>query len=309
MMSSRRDGCSPIHVRTKTAHKTVEPVAFDRVRFIVVRAGSAILCSEFGTRQVNMGDVVVVAATTLCGAEPEGSVTTTTLYLDRDYLVDQVFWRYAGHITDRLHAKQILDSRYAGTAQILRLGEDRAGILMPWLDELAALSADGLLIERFYRVQSLVFAIMDVTAPHLKVTAHRATGIQREGKCLFCPRHCQHLALREEARRAAKLLRDELERRWTLRELAETLHLSVSQLDRVFVAGFGKPPIAYLAMLRAERMAHLLRATDMPVSTIARQVGWSDADFASRQFRRNVGVTPTRYRAMSQSDRRRAASG
>ena len=196
MMSSRRDGCSPIQVRTRTAHRTVEPVAFDCVRFIVVRSGSAILCSEFGTREVNVGDVVVVAATTLCGAEPEGSVTTTTLYLDRDYLVDQVFWRYAGHITDRLHAKQFLDSRYAGTAQILRLGEDRAGILMPWLDELAALGADGLLAERFYRAQSLVFAIMDVTVPYLKVTAHRVTGAQREGECLSCPRHCQYLALR-----------------------------------------------------------------------------------------------------------------
>lgn len=306
MTPSHRDGCSPIRACTRTAQRTIEPVAFDCVRFIIVRSGSAILCSEFGTRQANVGDVVVVAAATLCGAEPEGSVTTTTLYLDRDYLVDQVFWRYAGQLTDRLHAKQFLDSRYADAAQILRLGEERAGVLMPWLDELAALSADGLLTERFYRAESLVLAILDLTVPNLKVTACWPAGAQSDAKC---SRHYRGLALRDEARRGAKLLREDLERRWTLRDLAGTLHLSISQLDRVFVAGFGKPPIAYLTMLRAERMAHLLRATDLPVSAIARQVGWSDADFASRQFRRRVGVTPTRYRAMSQSGRRCAVPG
>ena len=48
------------------------------------------------------------AANTLCGAEPEGWVTTTTLYLDRDYVIDQVFWQYAEQFTDRLDAKAFL---------------------------------------------------------------------------------------------------------------------------------------------------------------------------------------------------------
>lgn len=33
----------------------------------------------------------MLAANTLCGAEPEGWITTTTLYLDRDYVIDQVY--------------------------------------------------------------------------------------------------------------------------------------------------------------------------------------------------------------------------
>jgi AraC family transcriptional regulator len=31
-------------------------------------------------------------------------VTTTTLYLDRDYVIDQVFWQFAEHFTDRPRA-------------------------------------------------------------------------------------------------------------------------------------------------------------------------------------------------------------
>ena len=71
-------GFSPVVARTRSHHVPVDPVAFDCVKLIVVRTGSALLFSEFGTRHVKVGDVVLLAAQTLCGAEPEGSVTTTS---------------------------------------------------------------------------------------------------------------------------------------------------------------------------------------------------------------------------------------
>ena len=198
---------SPLLARTQTTHSTIDPVAYDCVKVVVVRAGGALLFSEFGTRHVNVGDLIVLAANTLCGAEPEGWVTTTTLYLDRDYVIDQVFWQYAEQFTDRLDAKAFLDARYAEPAQVVRLGEDRAGLLMPWLDELTALSADGLPPERFYRAQSLLFAILDVIVPRMSVTGHRVTMTQRCTTCPSLPRHRQFKALRADARRAAELLR------------------------------------------------------------------------------------------------------
>lgn len=67
------------------------PVAYDCVEVIFVRHGSAVLLSEFGEKPVTTGDVVMLGASTLCGSEPEGSITVTTLYLDRDYVIDQVF--------------------------------------------------------------------------------------------------------------------------------------------------------------------------------------------------------------------------
>jgi AraC-like DNA-binding protein len=48
-------------------------------------------------------------------------------------------------------------------------------------------------------------------------------------------------------------------------------------------------------------MGRLLRTTDAPLTVIAREVGWRDADFAARQFRRSVGITPSQYRAMSRT--------
>lgn len=96
---------SPIVARTQTIHRPVEPTAYDCVEVIVVRDGSALLFSEFGSSHVNVGDAVLLAANTLCGSEPEGHITATTVYLDTDYLIDQVFWQHAGLLQDRFQAQ------------------------------------------------------------------------------------------------------------------------------------------------------------------------------------------------------------
>jgi len=292
---------SPVAARTRTDHVAIEPIAFDCVKFIVIRAGSARLFSEFGTRHVNVGDIAVLAANTLCGAEPEGWVTTTTLYLDRDYVIDQVFWQYAARFKDRLDASDFIETHFAEPAQVVRIGEHRAGLLMPWLDELAALSLDGPQAEHFYRAQSLLSAIFDVVVPHLSVTGQRVTSTQRTTVIPSVPRHRSFRPLRAEARRVAELLDSEMHRRWSVPALAEVVHLSLSQLRRVFTEAYGKSPIAYLTMRRAEKMARLLRTSNSPVSTIAAAVGWVDPDFAARQFRRSVGVSPSEYRRISRT--------
>lgn len=297
--SPAQRGFTPVRAQTQTFHRQVGPVAYDSVKLIVVRAGNARLFSEFGCHHVNIGDVVVLAANTLCGAEPDDWITTTTLYLDRDYVIDQVFWQYAAQFRTRHDASDFLDLHYAEPAQVARIGENRAGLLMPWLDELATLSLDGLAPERFYRAQALLFSVLDIVVPFLTMTNKRVSTTQRSTVFPSQPRHRQFRPLRNEARHVAWLLSTNRARAWKVTELAEEVYLSTSQLRRVFIDAFGKSPIAYLTMLRAERMAELLRTTDLPISVIANEVGWVDREFAARQFRRSVGVSPSEYRRIS----------
>lgn len=287
---------SPIVARTESRHAPVNPITFDCVKFIIIRAGGARLFSEFGCLHVNLGDVVVLAANTLCGAEPEGWVTTTTLYLDRDYVIDQVFWQYAARFCDRHNARDFFDTHYTTPAQIVRIGEERAGRLMPWLDELTELSLDGPQPERFLRAQALLFSILDVVVPHMTPTTASVSQGRASSAIPTVPRHREFRPLRVEARQVVQLLRDNPARPWSVPELAAAVHLSPSQLRRVFVEAFGKAPIAYLTMVRIERMANLLRSTELPIKQIAGEVGWADADFAARQFRRGLGVSPRAYR-------------
>ncbi|CEI29809.1 AraC-family transcriptional regulator [Propionibacterium freudenreichii] len=77
---------SPVLARTRSIHAPISPIAYDCVKLIFVRSGSAVLLSEFGEQPVAVGDVVALGANTLCGSGPEGWVTVTTLYLDLDCL-------------------------------------------------------------------------------------------------------------------------------------------------------------------------------------------------------------------------------
>lgn len=289
-------GFEPVVARSRTFHTAAAPSAHNCAKLIFVRAGSAILRSKFGVQHARIGDVIALGSNTLFGYEPEGFVTVTTLYLDRDYLIDQVFWQHATKFSDRLEASEFFDLEYTEPAQFLRLGEDRAGLLMPWLDDLVALSVDGLSADRFYRAQSLLSAILDVVVPHLNTTGRAAPSAHRNVSTTSTFRHHAFRSSRPEAIYISELLTADLSRRWSASELAEAVHLSTSQLRRVFTEAFGKPPLAYLTKLRSARMAELLRETETSVSEIAAEVGWSDPDFASRQFRRNTGVSPSEYR-------------
>ena len=52
-------------------------------------------------------------------------------------------------------------------------------------------------------------------------------------------------------------------------------------------------------MLRAEHLAKSLRETDLPIETAMREVGWRSRGHAAQQFRKYVGLTPTRYRQLT----------
>jgi AraC-like DNA-binding protein/mannose-6-phosphate isomerase-like protein (cupin superfamily) len=96
---------------------------------------------------------------------------------------------------------------------------------------------------------------------------------------------------------AMRLLEAAPAHRWTLPGLAEQLHLAPGYLVRVFKAGTGLPPMAYLARLRAEMAATLLLRTDQPVTAIGRAVGWPDQNYFARRFKAHYGLSATTYRA------------
>lgn len=292
---------SPLVAQTRSLHTTVDPVAYDCVKITFVRAGGALLFSEFETWHINVGDVVVLAANTLCGAEPESWVTTTTLYMDRDYVVDQIFWQHAALLVDRLDARDFVDELYSEPAQVLSLGEDRVGLMLPWLDELVALSIDGPSPERFYRMQSLLFAVLDVVAPYIKTTPTRRSPTQRKANRPGGLRHRRFAPMRSEASRIRDLLRDDPARSWSMVELAGTVHLSPKQLSRVFSDAFGLTPRAYQTRLRVAEMARLLRETDTPITEAGRLVGWSSRSRAHDAFKECTGMSPREYRSLREA--------
>jgi AraC family transcriptional regulator len=84
----------------------------------------------------------------------------------------------------------------------------------------------------------------------------------------------------------------------TLAELARAACLSKYHFLRSFKAFTGVTPARYLNGLRIERAQQILRQhSDMPLSEVARLVGFSEPAALSRAFQRLVGVRPGNYRA------------
>lgn len=73
----------PLIARTRTIHRPVGPVAYDCVKLIIVRDGSAILFSEGGEHPINIGDVVLLYCSgTLINREKGGWLRDCLLHLD-----------------------------------------------------------------------------------------------------------------------------------------------------------------------------------------------------------------------------------
>lgn len=151
----------PLFATTRSARNLVRPVAYSCVKCILIRDGSVIVSGEFGQRPVSVGDVLLLGADVSCGAEPEGQVTVTTVYLDPGYAVDLFYWQYAGLLLDRLEARDVAETVFCEPIQVLRLGEQCLEELAPVLDELVELSENEHLGESFTRMQALWFLIAD----------------------------------------------------------------------------------------------------------------------------------------------------
>ncbi len=85
----------------------------------------------------------------------------------------------------------------------------------------------------------------------------------------------------------------------TLEEVARTVAASPRQVQRAY-AEFGKSTFHDdLTRRRLDAAARLLQGTSIPVSDVARRVGYRQSGHFARAFRRRYRVSPSTYRARS----------
>ncbi|TPE53433.1 helix-turn-helix domain-containing protein [Maribrevibacterium harenarium] len=81
-----------------------------------------------------------------------------------------------------------------------------------------------------------------------------------------------------------------------LAPLCHHVHLSESQLQRIFKRSTGVSISHYVARLRIAKACSLLTESDLTMTDIAAQSGFFDSAHFSRSFSRTVGLSPTQYR-------------
>lgn len=102
---------------------------------------------------------------------------------------------------------------------------------------------------------------------------------------------------RPEARKAMEYIQEHFqETQLKVSDIADYLKLSESRISVIFKKETGKTLIQYLTELRIENAKKLLKNTELKVYEIAEAVGYSNSQYLSNLFYKEVGCFPLEYR-------------
>lgn len=96
---------------------------------------------------------------------------------------------------------------------------------------------------------------------------------------------------------ALTLIHTQLDKSWTLTELASEVAMSRSAFVERFTSLVGTPPIHYLTVFRLNSAKALLRESNQTIAEVAHLVGYEYAVAFNRAFKREFGVPPARWRS------------
>lgn len=253
----------------------------------LVRAGEAIQRTQNRTMTVRPGHLMIIGPGSWHAYEPVGQLQLTNLYLSRRLLSTDLSWLAR---LPRIGPALVPGRDKRGALMTIDVG-DKLEVLGKILDPLLGGATPGTLAHL-----SALFALL----ARLDVEPESCAGDADTDDQVPSgwPRaNPARTGYRPAVQHAVEHMQADLERRWTLSDLAEAVFLSTSQLVRVFRADIGVSPMSYLRTARVERLAQLLRTTDLSISAAARAAGWDDVDYAARCFRKQRGVAPREYRA------------
>lgn len=265
-----------------------------RIVYKFVRAGSARFASPGGTLILAAGDVLAIDAGVSYEIVPEPGYEVTRVGFDRRYIIDQLYWLYTGLLPDRAAAKRMLDAIYRAPIHETRLDQPVLHRVCDILDRLHEALSLPVGLEHHAQAMSLSWTLITELG-NLHATPPADPGILAPTRVIDLG--ARRLGPRPEAREVAELLTADPRTRWTTVDLAARVHLSSSQLRRVFTATYGMTPTSYLARARAHRMAALLTEyPDLAISEAALLSGWRSRTHATAAFTRYLGITPSHYR-------------
>jgi len=106
--------------------------------------------------------------------------------------------------------------------------------------------------------------------------------------------------MQKEIERAIAAMWDRYDQPLSLSEVADTAILSRFYFSRVFRSITGTSPGRFLAAIRLQRAKNILLESELSVTDISYRVGYNSPGTFTSRFTSSVGMSPTRYRWMSQ---------
>ena len=95
-------------------------------------------------------------------------------------------------------------------------------------------------------------------------------------------------------------VRDHISDELDIKKMCREFKMSKSSLYLFSVEHFGVGITEYIKNVRMEMAQDMLSTTDEPVSLVAERLGYTDANYFTKVFKKCTGVTPTAWRKRGQ---------
>ena len=96
------------------------------------------------------------------------------------------------------------------------------------------------------------------------------------------------------------LMQENIHGHLDLETIAEKVQLSKYHFSKKFKAQTGESPIQYFINMKMQRACYLLDSNPRPIKHIAAEMGYEDAYYFSRLFKKTIGMAPEKYRQAKQ---------
>lgn len=180
--------------------------------------------------------------------------------------------------------------------------------LAPFLTDLCNLATENrgrpLSAAKNMKVYAAVFELLGTLVDQLSQTDDNVVLTKKE---LLAGRIAEHI----EASIRSNLLHGQLEDngRKYVHDIAESLKLSPSQVNRIFHQVYGKAPRQYMSEILLSEAQRLLLQTDLSIDHIAMILGYKTSAHFSRQFKRWTAMTPSECRSSASAIARGGEEG
>ena len=101
---------------------------------------------------------------------------------------------------------------------------------------------------------------------------------------------------RERSKNILAYLHKHYAEKVTINDIATAVNVSPKECIRSFKKSIHQTPIEYLLNYRIEQAKKLLRQSELTITDVALQAGFSTSAYFSKIFRERVGQTPREYR-------------
>lgn len=108
----------------------------------------------------------------------------------------------------------------------------------------------------------------------------------------------------EEIKKVLSYIKSHYDEKIYIRDLAGLINMNEQYFCRFFKRSIGRSPMVYINEFRIRQAMHYLEETDDSVTEVAMECGYNNLGNFLREFHRQTGTTPLKYRKNSQNTKK-----